>query len=161
MARIRPWIGDSCLSRNRDKFCHSRTGRGVVRQQAQEDFRADADSSAAETREEKIDGGEVADSEEKKCRESHSVRDAISECLCLSEKAKIFAESIAGIFFDCEQEEEEAQGIADSESNARRIAGSFGKPERDTASERNSEAHAIIVAFAEGEKKGRTCHHRG
>ena len=122
-------MGGSCRSRNRDKFCSSRTGRGVVRQQAQENLCADADPSAAKTHEEKIDGGEDADAkadrsageiaviEEKERRESHSIRGSVSERLCVSEKEEAFGESVSGVFSHREQKKE-AQSIADSDSVA-------------------------------------------
>jgi hypothetical protein len=99
--------------RDADRLRGPRTGRGDVRRQAQENFRAYADTHAAQTHEEKIDGREVADSEternageiaitEKKGgRESDSVGDAIAECVCSSEEEKILAESHPGTFSEC------------------------------------------------------------
>jgi hypothetical protein len=111
---------------------HSRARGRIVRQQAQENLRAHANAGAAETHEEEIhrrkvgdaeiDGnaGEIAVAKEKAGSESDSVRDAISECFCVSEKEEVFAEPISGIFSERVEQKKETKNFphADSESDA-------------------------------------------
>jgi hypothetical protein len=151
-----------------DKLRGSRARRRNLRHEAQKNLRAYADPDAAEAHEEKIDRGQIADaeakhhsgeiafSEKESRRESDSFRDAVPEFLRVHEKEKIFAEPIPGIFSErIEQKEEEAQGIADPESVAGRIACAIGKSECEAGSQRNSQADGVRVAFTEEERCAR------
>ena len=129
--------------RDADRLRRSRARPGNIRHQAQENLRAHSDTDSAQTHEEEIAGGEVADAEtkrnagevavaeEKSGCESDSIRDAISERVCFSEKEKVITEPDTRIVTDFVEQEEETEEFSDAVSVARRIAVAFGKPERD------------------------------
>jgi hypothetical protein len=115
--------------------------RGNIRHEAQENLRAHADSDSTQTHEEKIDGGEVADSEtkrnareiaiaeEKSGCESESFGNAIAERVFSSEKEKVITESDTGVLTDRVEQEEETQEFSHAVSFAGRFA--FGEPKPD------------------------------
>jgi hypothetical protein len=165
--------------RDADWLRCSRVRRGNVRHQAQENLRAHADTYAAQTPEEKNDGGEVTDAEterdaeKKDRREPDSVGDAISECVCFSEEEKILAESHPGIFSECfrfgekekvfaephsavfterVEQEEETKEFSHADSVPNRVAGAFGDSERNSRSGRDPETDGIRVPIAEKER---------
>jgi hypothetical protein len=129
--------------RDADRLRRPRARRGNVRHQAQENLRAHADTDSAQTHEEEIAGGEVPDAETKRnageiaiaeekggC-ESESIRDAVSERVCFSEKEKALTEPDTGILTDRVEQKKETQEFSHAVSVSRRIAFASGKPERD------------------------------
>jgi hypothetical protein len=105
-------LGDAANDQNRARSFRrrddrrdggSRPGRGIVRHKAQENFRAYADSDAAQAHEKEIDCGEITNAEterdsgkirfakEKSGNKSTSFRDGGSQPVGVSEKEKVVA----------------------------------------------------------------------
>jgi hypothetical protein len=137
------------------RFRSELTRPAIARHPAEENLRPHADSGSAEAHEEKIDSGEITHTEtdrhageipdaetnanageiavieEKERRDSNAVRDAISECLSVGEKEKIFAQPVPGIFSERVEQEKETQNFTLANSIARRIAGALDNSERN------------------------------
>jgi hypothetical protein len=141
-----------CAADKLRDFCACRR---IIRHQAQESLRSHSDPDSAQAREEKIDGGEIAHAkadrnageipdaetngnageiaviEEKERRDSHSVRETVSECLCVREKEEILAQPLSRVFAERVEQEKETQNFTDVDFIPCRIAGAFGNLERN------------------------------
>ena len=182
MRRVSRICRRSFLDRNARGCPRARTGRGVVRQQDQENLRAHADPRAAKASqeldrvEEKRRGGKIADAktirhpgkisvalfiqeEEKILRESHSRGEGGAGCLRFAEeKEEVFSDALSGFFAESIPKEE-TQTFPVANSNTRGITSSIFESDRIPGSRRNSQRHS--VTFSIRQEKRRTGHHRG
>jgi hypothetical protein len=153
----------------------SGSGGTIVRDQAQENLRAHADADATKAYQEKVDGGNVPNTqtnrygrkvayaqtdghagkiriveEEKILSKSDTFRNPNGQSVGLHEKEKVFAEPISGIFFDRFEQEKETKVVPDTQPVARGIAGSVALAGRETRRQRNAEAISFPVPEEEG-----------
>jgi hypothetical protein len=153
--------------------CRARALGGVVRQQDQENFRADADTSAAKTPQElddpeekrgrgkNADASAVANSgeiavvcaveKEKSLPESQSRREAPAGHVPFAGKKEDFAHSGTGFFAEpFPKEEKKTQTFSFTESDG--ISHAFFEPDRHSRIKRNARRHTVTFAIAEKER---------